>query len=106
MRIFISGPVTKDPLLGTRRAILAASQLADAGITPFVPHLYTLWEMISPRPYEDWMSFCFNWLTACQAVLRLPGESSGADREVELAKSLGMPVFTTVEELLRWAKQQ
>jgi hypothetical protein len=28
-----------------------------------------------------------------EGVLRLPGESNGADSEVELAKELGLPVF-------------
>jgi hypothetical protein len=33
-------------------------------------------------------------------VLRLPGESSGADKEVELAAQLGIPVFREIEEVV------
>ena len=33
------------------------------------------------------------------AVLRLPGESRGADNEIALALSLGIPVFHSIEEL-------
>jgi hypothetical protein len=33
-------------------------------------------------------------------VLRLPGPSNGADREVDAAKALGIPVFTEISALL------
>ena len=29
----------------------------------------------------------------------MPGKSSGADEEVELAKTLGIPVFTSIDAL-------
>jgi NAD-dependent oxidoreductase involved in siderophore biosynthesis len=32
-------------------------------------------------------------------VLRLPGESSGADKDVEIAQELGLPVYRSVEEI-------
>ena len=35
----------------------------------------------------------------CDAVLRIPGESRGADLECELARTLGKPVFTRVDQL-------
>lgn len=35
----------------------------------------------------------------CDAVLRIPGESKGADGDVELARSLGMPVYCGIDEL-------
>lgn len=40
------------------------------------------------------------WVMDCDVVLRMPGESSGADIEVEYAKSLGLPVARSVVELL------
>jgi hypothetical protein len=33
-------------------------------------------------------------------VLRLDGESTGADGEVSYAKELGKPVFTNIDDLL------
>jgi hypothetical protein len=39
------------------------------------------------------------WVLRCDALLRLPGESQGADAEVELAKKHGIPVFYSIEEL-------
>jgi hypothetical protein len=38
-------------------------------------------------------------LEHCDAVLRLPGESTGADQDVAIARRRGLPVFTRVEEI-------
>jgi hypothetical protein len=37
----------------------------------------------------------------CDAVLRLPGASTGADEDVRRARELGLPVFTRVEDVPR-----
>jgi len=39
------------------------------------------------------------WITVCDCVLRLEGESPGADAEVVLAKKKGIPVFYSIDEL-------
>ena len=39
----------------------------------------------------------------CDAVLRLPGASRGADLDVARARELGIPVFTALEDLPRRA---
>lgn len=38
-------------------------------------------------------------LSRCNAVLRIPGASRGADLDVARAQALGLPVFTAVEQL-------
>ena len=38
-------------------------------------------------------------LARCDACLRIGGESEGADRMVRVARELGKPVFSDVEEL-------
>jgi hypothetical protein len=38
-------------------------------------------------------------LERCDAVLRIPGESRGADLDVDRARQLGVPVYTDVSEL-------
>ena len=38
-------------------------------------------------------------LRRCDAVLRIPGPSRGADNDVELARALGLPVYTDVNDL-------
>lgn len=38
-------------------------------------------------------------LEHCDAVLRLPGESTGADQDVAIARRRGIPVFTELDEI-------
>lgn len=104
LRVYIAGPISKDPLGGTRAAIDAASFLADIGCAPYVPHLCVLWELSRPRKYEEWMKLGFEWLSSCDAVLRLPGESAGAEAEVAVARELGLPVFESLDDVQAWAK--
>ena len=40
-------------------------------------------------------------LAHCDAVLRLPGESRGADQDVAIARSRGLPVWTDVADVPR-----
>ena len=43
-------------------------------------------------------------LERCDAVLRLPGESRGADLDVARARELGLPVYFSIDELPRRAR--
>ncbi|MFI8632070.1 DUF4406 domain-containing protein [Microbacterium sp. NPDC077663] len=38
-------------------------------------------------------------LQHCDAVPRLPGESTGADQDVAIARERGIPVYTSLEEI-------
>jgi hypothetical protein len=38
-------------------------------------------------------------LQHCDAVLRLPGDSVGADKDVELARERGLPVYHALDEV-------
>ncbi len=40
-------------------------------------------------------------LEHCDAVLRLPGASTGADNDVRIATARGIPVYTSVDEIPR-----
>lgn len=48
-----------------------------------------------------WLEYDLIWLRLCDCVLRLDGESDGADREVEEAKKLGIPVYYSLSELIK-----
>ncbi|WP_353944793.1 DUF4406 domain-containing protein [Streptomyces sp. HUAS MG91] len=45
-------------------------------------------------------------LARCDAVLRLPGESAGADQDVAIARRRGLPVFHDVAEIPRLAPRE
>ena len=99
-RIYVAGPYSKpDPTHNVHVAVTLGQLLLDRGYVPFVPHVTHLWQLISPNDYETWMDWDFEWLRTCDAVLRLAGDSPGADREVALANSLGIPVFHKVGDL-------
>ncbi|MGL4235595.1 hypothetical protein [Tabrizicola sp.] len=38
-------------------------------------------------------------LAKCDGVLRLPGPSTGADKDVEIARARGIPVWTALEDI-------
>lgn len=107
LRIYVAGPYTADPETCTAKAIEAGNEILDAGHAPFVPHLAHYWETLhGERHYEDWMRLDLAWLPSAHGVLRLAGESSGADREVELANSLNIPVRENLADLLNVINQQ
>ncbi|MEU1434467.1 DUF4406 domain-containing protein [Streptomyces sp. NPDC005786] len=45
-------------------------------------------------------------LAHCDAVLRLPGDSTGADQDVAIARSRGLPVYHHVDEIPRRTPQK
>ena len=103
--VYVAGPYTRpDPVLNTRDAVLAADQVLELGAVAFVPHLSLLHHAISPKPYEDWIRIAMQMLSRCDVVLRIPGESPGADREVELARELGLAAVTSVVGLEAWLR--
>ena len=100
-KVYIAGPYTKDDVAqNVRKAVLAGDRLAQAGYVPFIPHLTHFWHLLCPHLWAFWMIQDMQWLEACDCVLRLPGESVGADREVERAQELGIPVYSSVEAVL------
>lgn len=106
MRVYVAGPYTKgDPCVNTKAAIDVGNELLDEGHEPFVPHLSHFWHTVSPRPYEDWLRLDLAFVKVCQAVIRLPGESKGADREVDTALAFGIPFFRSVPEFLAFASE-
>jgi hypothetical protein len=39
-------------------------------------------------------------ITKCDAILRIEGESTGADNDVKIARELGLPVYYHIEEII------
>jgi nucleoside 2-deoxyribosyltransferase len=105
--VYLAGPYTHppDPIENTRKALLVADTLLLYNCTPLVPHLTAFWHLISPKSYEAWLEIDRNQLAVCDALYRMPGESSGADREVEYAHELGIPVFADGRELVNFLNE-
>jgi hypothetical protein len=93
-KVYIAGPYTKGNIMNNiNQAVWIGNQLLDMGFIPFIPHLTGFWDLIISHDYETWMEYDLEWLKECDAVLRISGESIGADREVEIAKDMGMLIF-------------
>lgn len=102
-RVYIASPYSAgDAEENVMRQIEVANVLLNAGLCPYVPLLTHFWHARTPRDYEDWMRLDAEWLRCSDVVLRLPGESAGADREAALARELGIPVLPSVGNVLRW----
>lgn len=105
-RVYVAGPITLGSVAqNVERAIHAGKFLLDAGYAPFVPHLSHFAEPLStwrgdPLRYEKWLDLDRSFIAVCDALLRLPGESRGADREVAWATEIGIPVFHTMAGLV------
>ena len=98
--IYIASPYTiGDVAVNVRESFIAADKLVELGFAPYPPLYSHFWHFLSPKPYETWVELDNEWVLRCDALLRLPGESSGADAEVALAKEYGIPVFYSIDEL-------
>lgn len=127
-RIYIAGPISRGDLAhNVNQATAAFVALAVAGLAPFCPHWSVYSKPCKRVPitgYEspdvirtdvvcvatvsgndemthaDWLNVDLPWVQVADAVLRLPGESAGADREVEFARACGVPVYHSVREVV------
>lgn len=104
IHVYVAGPLTGSGLEheNVRRAIDVAHYLATnpegidcPPVMPFVPHLMAAqWAVVHPGlPAEFWLSMCFAWVEKCDAMVMIDGESPGTEREVALAKKLGLSVY-------------
>lgn len=101
IRVYIASPYTLgDQALNVRKQMDIFNELANTGkIAPFAPLLFHFQHLVHPRRQSSWMEIDLNWVRVCDALLRLPGTSKGADEEVAFAQSFNIPVFYTIEDL-------
>lgn len=125
-RVYIAGPISKGDLCDNlNQATAAFVALAKAGCAPHCPHwsayskpafrsISHVREVLcvatvsgnSEMTHNDWLGIDLLWVAVSDAVLRLPGESAGADREVAEAMRLGIPVFHSVADIATWCEQR
>jgi hypothetical protein len=122
-RIYIAGPISSGDLLhNIRQADEAFFALLRAGFAPFCPH----WSVFAGEAHnvctpaqgrivraqatvlphgtthDDWMGVDLPWVSVADGVLRLPGVSVGADREVRQAEAGQIPVFQSVNDVVSY----
>lgn len=98
--VYVAGPYTKgDVILNIRAAIDAASLIRSWGHAPMVPHLTAIEHLVHSRTYDHWLETDFAWVRKADCLVRISGESAGADREITEARNAGIPVFFSMAEL-------
>lgn len=105
MLVYVAGPITHGQHESNLRAAIDfATEVLDLGHSPIVPHLTTLMELVHPRPYERWMKYDFELIKRCDVLVRLPGKSSGSDRELMWAIENSITTFVNPEAALEYLK--
>ena len=108
--VYVAGPIGTygDQVKNVRKGARVALELMRHDVDAFCPHMSwfaNLFDEETPT-YERWLSFDFNVLCRCNAVLRIDGPSPGADREVIYAQGLGIPVFYSIQDLLAGMRKE
>lgn len=114
MLILISGPYRSgtgdnpDKMAANQRALEEASwPIFEAGHIPMIGEWVAnpVWRAAGgSTPGDDIYEKIFypaanRLITICDAILRLPGESRGADNDVSLAHTRGIPVYHSLDEI-------
>ena len=121
-RIYVAGPLSPqgindfdlaiDYLTNVRNMIRIGINVLLAGFTPFIPALDIIM-LLSLRENEKISEsmirqYSLNWLAVCDAVLLIPGwrYSIGTEKEMEYAKHLNIPIFESLEDIIKTQKEE
>lgn len=100
-KIFISSPYTiGDQGRNIRIQMDAANELIEAGFAPYWPLHSHFLHIVHPKDYETWIELDKQFLLCCDAILRLPGLSKGADIETAFATQNNIPIFYDLNKLI------
>jgi hypothetical protein len=92
--IYLAGPYSIDPDVMYEWHVQEASRLLKSGHIVYSPIAEAhFWQQRIPFDYETWLEKDFRVIDRCDALIRLPGESPGSEREVLHARSIGIPVW-------------
>lgn len=103
IKVYLASPYTLgDVAVNIKTQMDVANELISLGFAPFVPLYSHFQHMAHPRPYGDWLKLDLEWLSVCDCLLAFLVNRKAPDSEVEFAKLCGMPVFYSLEELIKW----
>lgn len=106
IKVYIASPYTLgDIAVNVKFQMDIADVLIEFGFAPYVPLYSHFQHMAHPRPYDDWVKLDLAWVEVCDCLLRVGGESPGADNEVKYAKKLGKKIFHSTLEVIEFYKQ-
>ena len=117
-RVYVAGLLTPRGVKSANGAIEYLMNISDnvdaslevffAKYSPFCPALDFLYFIKSKKRITEAMikKHSKDWLEVCDAIVLTPDweKSSGTVAEIKYAEKLGIPVFKTLEELLKYDK--
>lgn len=99
--IYIAGPYSQgDQFVNVRKVIDVAEDLMKRGFVPIIPHFTAFWNFVYYHSWESWLEYDKQLLLRCDGLLRVEGESVGADEEMRFAGENDIPVFVSVSSLI------
>jgi len=101
--VFIAGPMSTagEPGENLSLAVNVAARLVAEGFLVIVPQLSWIMHAIAPGvSAAQWARHSLIWASRADVILRLPGESRGADAEVARAQKLGARIYYSIETLI------
>jgi len=121
-RVYVAGILTPvgyfsanpaiDYVIACREMTRWGVKALQAGFDPFIPALDgTFWWALDEGQYitEAMIKrYSKSWLEVCDAVMLTPGwqKSKGTLAEIKRAEELGIPVFKSLDELVKYTKEE
>lgn len=62
-------------------------------------------DALNPMGYHEWLEHCIDILRKCELVYVLPGESKRVDKELSVARDLGIPIVRSRKELAEFLEE-
>lgn len=92
LRVYVAGPISSNVFEGVQRGVAVGRKLFLDGLAPFVPHFDAYW-WLPDGNWRSYLEYDLEYVSICDAVYRLAGESKGADLECRVATEHGIPIF-------------
>ena len=102
--VYIASPYTKPEgkqLENTLKSFDIFNELVKLDFIPYAPLTSHFIHECYPQDYKFWLEYDLIWLKKCDFILRLPGESEGADKEVKFAIENKIDVFYTIDDIIK-----
>lgn len=108
-KVYVAGPYSADNVLDVLKNIgrgeRVCAELFGMGFAPFCPwhdKSYVTDRFDAEFTVKQFYDYSMAWLKVSDCVLLLPGweSSKGTLAEIERAKELGIPIYSSVDELV------
>lgn len=102
MKIYIAGPLNSDAcgyLKNVHNMIKIANELRKKGHIVFIPCMDLLLGVFDGNlTYKDYFEQNSAWIECCDALFFIES-SPGADKELDIARELGINIFYSLDEV-------